>query len=350
MKSKLLAKFLAGIFLGAIGAVLVWLLANVFLVEFFYTSEAKTYDWRVTEQVVDIPPDIPIEDIVIIDIDGKSVSKMGRFHQWRRKFYPEIIKYVNEGGALAIGIDVIISDKDIYHPEDDQEFVTATQQAGNVFQAIYFAEADELNFRYKMTHEPEGFNWKKFAYTLPADVTAALPQEERFENELLDLLNAARGVGHVNFQGDQDGVVRKSSLFTFFNNHAYPSLAFKMAMDLMAVDSLSFSLGKEAKLYSEGKLVEDIPIDDQGRMIIHYFGGFKRFRYVSFYDVLYKNIPKEFFKDKIILIGTSLPGLYDLRGAPFMPAFPGVEIHANILYTLLTQDFVRYPGQWQRHT
>jgi adenylate cyclase len=347
MKSKLLSKILSGVLLGALGAVMVWLLANVILVQFFYTSEAKTYDWRVTEQVVDISPDIPIEDIVIIDIDGRSVSKMGRFHQWRRKNYPEIIKYVNEGGALAIGIDVIISDKDINYPEDDREFVTATEQAGNVFHAIYFAEADSLNFRYKMRKEPDNLEWQRFAYTLPREVMSTLSQEDRFENEVIDLLNAARGIGHVNFQGDQDGVVRKTNLFTFFNNHAYPTLSFKIAMDLMGIDSLSFILGQNVKLYAEGTLMQEIPIDDQGNMIIHYFGSFKRFRYISFYDVLEQGIPKEFFKDKIVLIGTSLPGLYDLRSAPFSPAFPGVEIHANILYTLLTGDFVRQPSALQ---
>jgi adenylate cyclase len=347
MKSKLLTKIVSGALLGVLGAALVWLLANVVLVDFFYTSEAKTYDWRVTERVVDISPDKIIEDIVIIDIDGRSVSKMGRFHQWRRQNYPEIIKYINEGGALAIGFDIIISDRDIYFPEDDIEFVKATEQAGNVFHAIYFAEADSLNFRHKMTREPAGFEWQKFAYSLPREVTAKLNQEDRFENEFIALLNAARGIGHVNFQGDQDGVVRKTSLFTFFNNHAYPALASRMAMDIMGVDSLSFTLGQDIKLYSEGNLMQEIPIDNDGRMIIHYFGSFKRFRYISFYDVLEKGVGNEFFKDKIVLIGTSLPGLYDLRSAPFSPAFPGVEINANILYTLLTGNFVKQLSAWQ---
>jgi adenylate cyclase len=347
MKNKLLAKIFAGALLGALGAVLVWLLANVILVEFLYTAEAKTYDWRITEQLENISPDNPIEDIIIIDIDGRSVSKMGRFHQWRRQNYPKIIKYVNEGGALAIGIDVIISDRDINHPEDDEEFVTATEQAGNIFHAIYFAQADSLNFRYKMRMEPENFQWKKFAYTLPREVISSQYQVDRFENEVIDLLNGARGVGHVNFRGDQDGVVRKTNLFTFFNNHAYPSLPFKIAMELMGTDSMSFKLGETVNLYSEGNLMREIPIDKHGNMIIHYFGGFKRFRYVSFYDVLEQGIPKDFFKDKIILVGTSLPGLYDLRSAPFMPAFPGVEIHANILFTLLSGDFVKQPSGWQ---
>jgi len=96
-----------------------------------------------------------------------------------------------------------------------------------------------------------------------------------------------------------------------------------------------------AILSSGGQPVKDIPIDENGNMLISWAGNFQTFRYISFYDVLNENIPKEWFKDRIVLIGTSLPGLFDLRSAPFNPAFPGVEIHANILYTLLTGDFVQ---------
>jgi len=86
-----------------------------------------------------------------------------------------------------------------------------------------------------------------------------------------------------------------------------------------------------------------IPVDAHGNMLINWAGPFKSFRYISFYDVLKakeRNLPPEMFRGKIVLLGTSLPGLFDLRNVPFQQAFPGVEIHANILYTLFTQNFI----------
>ncbi len=101
------------------------------------------------------------------------------------------------------------------------------------------------------------------------------------------------------------------------------------------------TLGQSVDLFSSGQKLGSIPIDEHGNMTINYAGGFKAFRYISFYDVLEQRIPKEYFAGKIVLVGTSLPGLFDLRSVPFQAAFPGVEIHANILHTLLTGNFVQ---------
>jgi adenylate cyclase len=292
----------------------------------------------VVTRILDVPSQ-SVEDIVIIDIDGRSESELGRFRQWPRTYYPRVIEFVNEGGALAVGLDIIFP-KDIREPEKDQEFVASVKEAGNVFNALYFEKADSLNWRYKMNSEPDEFQWEKFAYEISPDIAQYFRQEDRIGNDFFDLLNASHALGHVNFEGEVDGVVRKIFLFSSFNDHSYPSFAFKMYLDLMGVDSFAVDLGYEVKLYSEGNLIQEIPLDDQGNMIINYAGVFKTFRYISFYDVLEQRLPKEYFANKVVLIGTSLPGLYDLRSAPFSPSFPGVEIHANILHTLRTGGFI----------
>ena len=342
MKSKILTKLFAGIVLGFISAVIVWILAMEIAPGLFYSFEARTYDWRVRRNIEDVPAQ-SIDDIVIIDIDGRAESELGRFQQWPRTYYPRIINYLNEGGAAAIGLDIIFP-KDIRAPEEDRSFVEAVANAGNVFNAVYFAISDSDNFRYVMSEEPPGLLWQRFSYQFPVAVGQKFRKEERLENEFIDLLNASHAIGHVNFEGDVDGVVRKIYPFTNFNNHSYPSLAFKMYMDLMGIDSIDIDLGNVMEFYTQGSPVTSIPIDQFGNLIINYFGVFKTFRYISFYDVLEQRIPKEYFENKIVLVGTSLPGLFDLRSAPFSPAFPGVEIHANILYTLLTQKFVTQPS------
>jgi adenylate cyclase len=335
----MLKKILTGSALGLAAAVFVWLLANYVMRDILTSYEAKTYDWRVKQKLADVEPQ-SIDDIVIIDLDGRSLSKLGKVYQWPRSYYTHVINYLNEGGALLIGFDIIF-DKDIWRPDLDELFVQAVQNAGNVYSALYLGGSDSTSFRYVMDKEPQQFNAEKFYYLLPPDDMDRFYSEERLDNEYFELLNASRGVGHVNFKADIDGVVRSIHLFSRFNEHLYPTLTFGMYLDAMGIDSMVVSSAKNnLLLYRQGELINGIPIDNHGNMKITYFGGFKTFRYVSFYDVLKKRIPKEYFENKIILLGTSLAGLYDLRSVPMQPSFPGVEIHANIMYTLLTQQYV----------
>lgn len=341
MKNKTISKILSGVFLGIVSAILVWIVVKYLAPDLFYSFEAKTYDWRITKSIADRSKNEVIEDIVIIDIDGRSVSELGKFSQWPRSYYPKVINFLNEGGAKVIGLDVIF-DKDIREPEEDVKFVQAVRNAGNITNALLFSESDSLNWRYAMKSEPQGFEWQKFAYNLELDKRKHFYNEERIDNEFIGLLNAGNSVGHINFNSDVDGVVRKIFLFTNFNDNSYASFAFQLFMDIKGVNSVNIEPGEKINLFSDGKLITSIPIDEKGNMLINYFGGFKTFRYISFFDVLMGEgrIPKEYFKDKIVLIGTSLPGLFDLRSIPVQSAFPGVEIHANILKTLLTDKFI----------
>jgi len=339
MKSKLVHKLLAGVITGVTAAVIVWLFVNLILPDFFSSFEARTYDHRVTLEIQGVPGQ-SIDDIVIVDIDGRSESELGRFSQWPHSFYSKIITYLKEGGAAIVGMDVILA-KDIRNPQDDKELIQAMKEAGNVVNALYFEQEDSIQYRYKMMTPPREFEWERFSMVLPVELREMYPENDRIGNEFYELLNAGYSLGHVNFSGEIDGVVRKINLFSNFLDGSYPSFAFRMFTALAGVDKIEYDNKGMAILSSGGQPVQEIPIDENGNMLISWAGNFQTFRYISFYDVLNENIPKEWFKDRIVLIGTSLPGLFDLRSAPFNPAFPGVEIHANILYTLLTGDFVQ---------
>lgn len=327
-----------GAFLGLASALVVALLSHILIPEIMYQYEARTYDWRVKKGVEDVE-EFSHEEIVIIDIDGRSVSELGKFSQWPRSYYPKLINHLNQNGALVVGLDIIF-DKVIWQPQQDVEFVKTVKKANNVFNALYFGRADTLNWRYEMRDEPKGYDASNFYYQLHGTNIPPFRSEQRFENEFFDLLNASKGNGHVNFHADDDGVVRSIHLFTRFNNHLYPSLALNMFMKMYEVDSLVVDDPAWLQLYSNNQLVRNIPIDEDGYMRISYFGGFKGFRYISFYDVLEQRVDPAFYENKIFLVGTSLPGLFDLRNAPMLQAFPGVEIHANILKTLLDDQFV----------
>jgi len=339
MNKKITGKLLVGFLIGALASIIIWFLSNLLFPELFYSFEARTYDNRVAINIQDVPAQ-SIDDIVIIDIDGRSESELGRFQQWPRSYFTRLINYLDKGEAAIIGLDIIFVE-DKRDPQSDKEFIEAVKNSGNVVNAMYFEQEDSLSWRYKMQTAPREFAWEKFAYFLDPQARNLFPYNDRIGNEFFDLLNAGYSVGHVNFRADVDGVVRKIHLFSNFIDHSYPSLAFRIFTSLTGINEVKIRKGEGIKLFSEDREVGVIPIDNNGNMLINWAGNFQTFRYISFYDVLLERIPSAYFKDKIVLVGTSLPGLFDLRSTPFNPQFPGVEIHANILYTLLNGNFIQ---------
>lgn len=87
-----------------------------------------------------------------------------------------------------------------------------------------------------------------------------------------------------------------------------------------------------------------IPTDRYGRAIVNFRGGAKNFKYISAVDILNSNFNPKDIEGKIAIIGTSAAGLLDLRATPFESVYPGVEVHANVMDNILTEDFIFKPS------
>ena len=87
-----------------------------------------------------------------------------------------------------------------------------------------------------------------------------------------------------------------------------------------------------------------IPVNESGRLLINYYGPPKTFKTYSFIDVLTGKVPPKVFKDKIVLVGATAIGIYDLRNTPFGTNFPGIEIHANVIGNIITNNFLYRPA------
>jgi len=347
MRKNILRRLFIGNLLGLATAVIILLITEVLFLDFFDNFEAKSFDLRYTTRIKKLEESRggqTIDDIIIVDIDNRSLNQFGRFHQWPRDYYSEIIKYVSEAGALAIGFDILFMEHDIDRTADTL-LVHATRQAGNVCHALSFSKAEPDAFLYKMEAPPAQLDTSGFSYLFSDEIVKKLPSAERFDGKFFKLYNASQKLGFVNFQPDNDSVIRKMPLFMNFAGELYPSLAMAMVLFLYDVQNNEVEIqpGKFVKLNIESEEASEkitIPIDKRGQMLINYAGSYQTFRYISFYDVWANRVPAEFFDGKIVLIGASAAGLYDLRPVPFQNAFPGVEIHANILLNILTQDFI----------
>ena len=86
-----------------------------------------------------------------------------------------------------------------------------------------------------------------------------------------------------------------------------------------------------------------IPTDEYGRILINYLGPPNTFPTISITDILNDKYQKGIFKDKIVLIGATAEGIYDLRNTPFSAVHPGLEVHANVIDNILTGDYLKIP-------
>ena len=88
----------------------------------------------------------------------------------------------------------------------------------------------------------------------------------------------------------------------------------------------------------------DIPVDEHIQALVPYRGEAGSFPYVSATDIIHGRIEKEVLKDSIVLVGTTAPGLFDLRTTPVQKQYPGVEIHANLISGILDQNIKLSPA------
>src|SRR5262249_41725947 len=86
-----------------------------------------------------------------------------------------------------------------------------------------------------------------------------------------------------------------------------------------------------------------IPLDDTAAALVPYRGRKNSFKYFSAVDVLNERVDPAELKGKIVLVGTTAPGLLDLRATPVDPVYPGVEVHANMIAGMIDGTIKQRP-------
>lgn len=341
MTDSLWKKALLGAGLGLLAGIIGLLVTS--LLPAFESFENKTFDLRYQRKLRYQSRDAKIEDIIIVDIDNRSLEKLGRFQQWPRRYHARVIDYLRASGAACIAFDLLFVERDAL-PAEDSLLIHSTKNAGNVVHAITLEQEHPEAFLYKMEKPPEDFAATRFTLPLPPETVVALQDFDRFEGKLMELYNNSASLGFVNFLPDDDNAIRRMPLLLNFAGQAYPSFALVVAMQSAGLsrDDIEVELGREVRWRksADGGVAMRVPIDKKGRVLVNYMGSPKTFRYVPYYDVLEQRVPPETFQDRVVLIGASAAGLADLRPVPFEATFPGVEVHANVIHSIRTQNFI----------
>ena len=311
--------------------------------------------------------------IVIVDIDTKSLGEVGRF-PWSRNVLAKLVdQLAGHYGAAAIGFDVSFPEPDTSSGYSVLERLAAHELKDDASLRAQLAQLqpaldyDGL-FAKALQGRPVvlGYNLadvKRGVLPPPAFTVADLKGHELvaaysahgYEANLARLQAAARGAGSFTVSPDDDGMVRSSALLQRIGDGYYPSLALATAAVYLNAGALAPDFGKydadsggaEAirLAVTAGEL--RIPVG-QGLLTTVQFRGTGgpqggAFRYVSAADVLAGRVAADVLKGAIVLVGTTAPGLQDLRATPVNKEYPGVEVHANVIESILDQHFKTHP-------
>lgn len=328
--------------------------------DFFKRLEGLAYDLRL-QSTLKMHPKRAFLPIIIVDIDEKSIKKLGRF-PWSRSVVAQLHKKLVDAGVSVIAYDVLFSEPEL-NPIDrvinksnnellnntlskirdnydaDKTFSTALSESDSVIGLLL-----EHNQTLQVGTLPES--------VFQSDVSfEALPAPE-FSGYVagLDLLQqSALGNGFINSAPDEDGFVRYAMLLAKHNGQFYPSLSLEVARlytlsDYIKVESTEF--GDDYTITGLKLGMETIPTDDYGRVAIPFRGPAFSFPYVSASDVLDSKFDATLFDQSIVFIGTSAVGHADLRTTPVGVQYPGVEVHANLLEGLIFPELLPSRPDW----
>ncbi|MBW2250272.1 MAG: CHASE2 domain-containing protein [Deltaproteobacteria bacterium] len=352
--------------------ILMGLFAYSIGVPFLDLIELKTIDARFkSREKIE-----PRSDVVLAVIDEKSIAREGKW-MWPRSKMADLVTKLSNAGAKVIAFDIGFlepDDKRIVkiinniqgslhnlNPEDKKLIENIKAQSDNdklladsiknssakIVLGYFFqlgektsAHIEEKDIKiHKKNIINSRYQFERYTSKEAKNVTLVEPVYP--QSNIKEISDAADLAGYFNMHPDNDGVVRWLPAVLKFRESLYAPLSL-VSVSAFLNSPLSITIDEYGvQSIQTGNL--SIPTDESGRILINYRGEEKSFPHISITDILSGNVPVNILKDKIVLIGATAVGIYDLRVTPFGSIFPGIEIHANLIDSILSEDFLLQP-------
>ncbi|MDP8248122.1 MAG: adenylate/guanylate cyclase domain-containing protein [Candidatus Tritonobacter lacicola] len=348
--------------------------------------ELKTLDLRFRIR----GPISPGNPIAIAAIDQKSIDRLGRW-PWPRSTIGTLLETLKERGALAIGMDVVFASPDnnpaltqartlidefdrtglgetagkgpefrdtlekaLAESDTDAAFAESISKVGNVVLGyFFFLSPDEIEHvtpeEKERDREALSITTGPFIKRLSKNVDeSGIPVAFGVKPNIMKLSSRANSSGFVNFALDIDGVIRWAPLIIRYGPSYHLSLDVEVIGEYLGIPATQTAVyladyGVAGIAMGPGT----IPTDEGGKILINYRGPARTFPYYSISDILSGDVGKEELGGRIVLVGATATGLTDVRLTPFSGkswiCFPGVEVHANAIDTILAGDAISRP-------
>ncbi|HEY0907153.1 MAG TPA: CHASE2 domain-containing protein, partial [Methylophilus sp.] len=301
------------LYLALLFSVVIMLDASVFHVG--QNMRDKAFDMMVKKRILTPPAD---PSIVIVDINEASLAALAKDYgrwPWPRQVIGELVENLQTQQPKAIVFDIVFSDADVYNPDSDAYFNDVITGCNYCYFPLLRLDPSQ-DAQSQLTYAqipglqagPEADQKATFA-AIPPYFKGAWK---------------ANRIGTHNVYPDNDGVVRQYRMRHQKHGWTLPALALTVPAGLQYA-------------------VAETPDD----MLLNWRGKPFTYQYVSFSD-LYLDItsakPKrkaDEFKDKIVIIGSTAPALFDIKATAMDKQFPGVEILATAMDNAMHQDYLQ---------
>jgi adenylate cyclase len=320
------------------------------------TARLRTFDILLRLHPRDYDPAMPVR---IVDIDDASLERLGQW-PWPRTIVAELVDRLTDAGAAVIAFDIVFAEPDRTSPSRVLDLWPQTGAVEELRARIgelpdhddVLADAvaaSNVVTGYAMSHTGGVLPELKagFAFAGP-DPQPFIPGWRGAIVNLPRIEAVAGGNGSFSATPDRDGLYRRVPLLQRIGDNVYPSLAVEaLRRALGASTYLVKSVGASGlESYGEEFGVNAIWIGDyivptmpDGRIWVH-FAGSRPERYVPVWQVFEPDFDPARVAGQIVFVGTSAPGLVDLRATPLNPIAPGVEVHAEIVEQILAGEFL----------
>lgn len=316
--------------------------------------------------------------IVIVDVDEQSLSEIGRW-PWSRNELAALARELFENQNIALlGFDLVFAEADtssgIQHLKKLADKELSTDE---LFLKQYKLLEPALDFDARFAESLQRKN-VVLSYYFTSDrqarTSGALPAPvitqkslhgasfnatvwDGYGANIEKITAAAPHAGFFNAIADDDGVVRSIPLLASYKGDYYESLAlalYRATLNFPAVTPVYTSTTSAKSIQSiklnpvaDNMSAEIIKVNDRAAVLVPYRGSGGAtggsYRYISAADVMNKRIGTQALSGKIVLVGSSAPGLQDLRITPVGQTYPGVETHANVLSSMLDGQSIFAP-------
>lgn len=335
--------------------------SNPLLIEIRHRLDWIIYDMRLFYNLKDNPE--PSQDIVLIDMDERSLSEQGRW-PWSRLVMADLINKLGDAGVVVTAIDVSFPEPEnnpatqviryVQEQElDSEEVVSVLERAEIELDADGALAGAVAGYDvipgYLFINDGESKGAIPHPVVTSTDVPArawGIRSASGYIANIPEVTEAAVGSGFYSVLEDDDGTLRRYNMLFEHNGDIYSSLALETIRLYMFADEIEI-IGTQTgdTMALEGVRVADleIPLDQYGQMLIPFRGRSGQFPTVSATDVIEGRVDPAELEGRIAFIGSTAMALFDFRSTPVQSQFPGLEVHPTIAQGILDQNIPHQP-------
>lgn len=337
------------------GIVLLFLLLGLRVADPLFVSGIRNQSFDIFQRLH--PRPVTKQPVAIVDIDEKSLELVGQW-PWPRSEVARLVDRLTAMGAVVVGFDVVFAEPDRLSPDrvaednpnlpdsvkadllklpsNEQVLADAIQKSRVVVgeTSVRLADTTLAGGERAIPDVPYA--------ALGGDPMPYLLKFPRLVQNLPVISKAAAGHGLFTVEPDPDGIFRRVPLVMVVEDHMRLGLSAEMLRIATGGQAFATRTGGAGL---EGIVVGGVfvPTDGNGR-VFPWFNASSPDRYVSAGSVLSGEAPADSIAGHLVVVGTSAVGLEDFRATPVANFMPGVEIHAQIIENILTQQFLSRPG------